>query len=262
MENLTIHHTGFFHKKEHYVQEPQHLFLFFQINGLRYINSRNFKTKDSTPFCYLFFPGDKFEFEFNEKRENWVAQFSYSKIKCISNTQFSFSLGAENIILPRYLEPPQNDLMHWRNKFDSLLSSFLTPTPHERVLAQLYLLDIFKYYIEAVTKEGQASPAAKLKQLIDAPENMQFSIAELSQKCGYSADHLRVLFKNKYEISPQEYRIRRIMVYAMELVCKSNMMISDIADKCSFKHLSHFSSLFKKTHGMPPVEALKRFRYR
>jgi len=262
MENLTIHHAGFFNTKEHYVQEPQHLFLFFQINGLRYINSKNFKTKDSKPFCYLFFPGDKFEFEYNEKRENWVAQFSYSKIKCVSNTHFSFSIGNENIILPRYLEPPQSDLMHWRNKFDALLLSFLNPTPHERVLAQLYLLDMFKYYIEEMRKKGQDSPATKLKQLIDNPENMQFSIAELSKRCAYSVDHLRVLFKNKYEISPQGYRIRYIMAYAMELICKSNLMISDISEQCSFKHLSHFSSLFKKTHGITPANALKRFRYR
>lgn len=52
------------------------------------------------------------------------------------------------------------------------------------------------------------------------------------------------------------------MTYAMELICKSNLMIGDIAEKCSFKHLSHFSTLFKKTHGISPNVALKRFRYR
>ena len=103
---------------------------------------------------------------------------------------------------------------------------------------------------------------AKLKELIDASENMSFYIAELSRKCGYSADHLRVLFKDKYEISPQEYRIRHIMAYAMELICKSNLIITDIAEQCGYKHLSHFSSLFKKTHGISPNNALKRFRYR
>ena len=88
---------------------------------------------------------------------------------------------------------------------------------------------------------------------------MCFSISELSKKCAYSTDHLRVLFKNNYDISPQEYRIRRIMAYAMELICKSNLMVSDIADKCGFKYLSHFSSLFKKIHGISPATALKTF---
>lgn len=64
--------------------------------------------------------------------------------------------------------------MRWQDKFEVLIASFMTPTPHERMLAQLYLFDIFEYYIEAVRQEGQASPAAKLKQLIDMPENMCF----------------------------------------------------------------------------------------
>jgi len=262
MENLKIHHAGFFNKREHFIQKPQHLFLFFQIDGLCRMRTDDFESKELTPFCYLFFPGDKFEFEFSEKRKNWVAQFNYPEIRYVSDKQFSFSFGTENIILPRCIEVDKGDLMRWRNKFDALTASFMTPTPHERMLAQLYLLDILKYYIETVGKEGQTSPAAKLKQLIDALENMHFSIAELSEKCGYSVDHLRVLFKNKYEISPQEYRIRRIMAYAMELICKSNLVVSDISEKCSFQHLSHFSSLFKKTHGLSPSEALKRFRYR
>ncbi|MBU8901232.1 MAG: helix-turn-helix domain-containing protein, partial [Victivallales bacterium] len=64
-----------------------------------------------------------------------------------------------------------------------------------------------------------------------------------------------------YEIMPQEYRIRHTMIYAMKLICKSDLVISDIADECGFKYLSHFSALFKKTHGLTPHEALKRFRY-
>lgn len=226
------------------------------------LKSKDFAAQDSKPFCYLFFPGDNFEFEFNDKRKNWAVQFDCPVINHIPDGQFSFMLGTENIVLPRFLQVGENELARWQNKLDSLVRSFLTPIPQERMLVQLYLLDIFKYYIEAAAKVGQSSPAAKLKQLIDTPENMSFSIAELSGQCGYSADHLRVLFKEKYDISPQEYRIRHIMAYAMELICKSNLMVSDIAGKCSFKHLSHFSSLFKKTHGVSPTTALKKFRYR
>lgn len=262
MKSLRIHYAGFFNKKEHFIQEPQHLFLFFQTKGLCRMSAENFVTMDFSPFCFLFFPGDKFEFEFNEKRKNWAVQFSLPDIRYVSSKQFSFSYGTENIILPRYFEPTQGEVVRLQNKFEALIASFMNPTPHERMLAQLYLLDIFKYYIESLSKAGQTSPAAKLKQLMDTPVNMSFSIAELSEKCGYSIDHLRVLFKNKYGISPQEYQIRHVMAYAMELICKSNLMVSDIAEKCNFKHLSHFSSLFKKTHGISPSAALKRFRYR
>jgi AraC-like DNA-binding protein len=262
MKNFKIDQVSFHTQKQHFIQEVRHIFLFFCVNGMEYLRTENFEFKNPAPFCYLFFPDDKFEFKYNEKRENWAVIFTCSSIKCISDEQFSFGGSCENIVLPRYIEVTPGDLVRWRNKFDALTASFKTPIPYERVLMELYLMDIFRYYIEVVKKKGQSSPAGKLKELIDASENMHFSIAELSNKCGYSADHLRVLFKNKYEISPQEYRIRRIMAYAMELICKSNLMVSDIADKCGFKYLSHFSSLFKKIHGISPATALKRFRYR
>ena len=262
MKNSNIYHVGFYTKELHHIQKNMdHLYLLFQLDGLEYLNTENFKTNYSTPFCYLFFPGDTYEFIYNKNRKNWVAQFDHPGIKCISNKQFSFEYGSENIILPRYLELSQDSLLRWRNKFDALVAASEIPVPHERMLAQIYLLDLFKYLIEAERERGQASPAAKLKRLIDMPENMHLSLLELCGKCGYSDDHLRILFKNRYEISPYEYRIRRIMVYAMELICKSTLMISDIADKCGFKHLSHFSASFRKTHGMAPREALKRFRY-
>ena len=262
MNDIQIHHTGFFSKKEHFIQRVQHLFLFFQLSGLRSMRTAHSKFEDCEPFCHLFFPGDQFEFEFDDQRSNWVVQFSCAGIQRVSTHQFSFSGYGEKIVLPRHMKVTPKDLLRWNNKFEMLLASFIDPVPQERVLAHLYLLDIFKYYIEMVRQKGHKSPAVKLKNLIDNPENIDFSLTELSDKCGYSTDHLRVLFREKYEISPQEYRIRRIMAYAMELLSESDLLVSDIAEKCGFKYLSHFSALFRKTYKMSPSEALKRFRYR
>ena len=263
MKNLNFYHVGSYNRPVHHIQQNvQHLFLMFHLSGLEYFSTKNFKTDCSTPFLYLFFPGDVFEFEYNENRQDWVAQFDYPGIKFISKKQFSFKLGDKNIILPRYLEITQNDVLHLQNKFDSLIKIYTASTMQEQMLAQLYLLDILRYYIEATGKERQTCSAAKLKQLLDMPENMHFSISELSKKCDYCIDHLRMLFKNKYGISPQEYRIRHSMTYAMELICKSDLTVSNVAEKCGFEYLSRFSRSFKKVHGMSPSEALKRFRYK
>ena len=262
MQDLKIYHVGFYNKKEHHIQEVQHLCLCFHLRGLIFHKDGNTVLKNPGPFCSLHFPGDKFEFEYGEGRKNWVAQFSCSDIKRLANDKFSFTFGEESIELPSYIEPPKSDLLRWEKKFSSLVTSFRNSTPHERMLTQIYLVDMIKYYIEAIMKSAAPGPAEELKKLIDSPDNMSCPISELSVKCGYSIDHLRVLFKQKYGISPQEYRIRNVMAYAMELVCKSNLMISDISDECAFTHLSHFSALFKKTHGVSPSEALKRFRYR
>ncbi len=265
MKNLNIYHAGLYSNVECGVQRVHHLMLVFQVSGLYSLKSLtkdNFEVSYSTPYCYLYFPGDIYEFKFKEKREDWVTIFDYPGIKRISDKQFSFACGGKKIILPRYLEITQDDLLHWRNKFDRLVRMSTASTPHEQMLAKLYVLDIFSCYIETADKGGQTCPATKLKHLIDIPENMHFSIAELSAQCAYSTDHLRVLFKSKYGISPQEYRINSIMTYAMELICKSDMLVSDVAEKCGFEHLSHFSALFKKTHGMAPSKALTIFRYR
>ena len=262
MEGLNIYNAGFYHSMaQHHIQKAQHLLLLFNVDGLEYFSPVDFEVNYSAPFCYMFFPGDTHELKYNEKRKNWVVQFDCSGMQCISSKQFSFACGSKNIILPRYLELTRGDIMRWKNKFEALISASMSPIPHEQMLTQLYLLELFGYYIETVIKRGQTCPATKLKQLLDMPENIHISLPELSEKCDYSIDHLRVLFKNKYGISPQEYRIRCTMIYAMELICKSNLFVSDISAKCGFEYLSHFSALFKKTHGMAPREALKRFRY-
>ncbi len=261
MEDLKFVYSHFFSRKEHFIQNVNHIFLLFCFNGLEYLRTGNFEIKNTMPFCYLFFPGDKFEFEYNEKRENWVVSFDSSRIKCISDKQFSFSYGCENIVLPRSIKLMTGDLLHWRNKLEVLTASFASPVPYERLLSQLYVSDLLKYYIETVHKKDKNSPVAHLKKLIDAPENMRFTLEKLSEKVAYSTDYLRVLFKRDYGISPKEYRIRRIMAYAMELICKSTLMVSGIAEECGFQDLSHFSRLFKKVHNMSPSDAIKRFRY-
>ena len=263
MKSLNIYHVGSYNRPlHHHQQNVQHLFLMFQLSGLDYFSTENFKTDCATPFLYLFSPGDVFEFEYNENRQDWVAQFDCPGIKCISRKQFSFELGDKNIILPRYIEITPNNVLRLRNKFDSLINIYTAVTLREQMLAQLYLVDLFKHYIEAAGKDRHACSAAKLKQLLDTPENMHFSISELSEKCDYCIDHLRMLFKDKYGISPQEYRIRHIMVYAMELICKSDMTVSAVAEKCGFEYLSRFSALFKKIHNISPSKAIKNFRYR
>ena len=84
MENLKIHQVSFHTQKQHFIQKIQHIFLLFCFNGLEYLRIENFELKKPIPFCYLFFPGDKFEFEFNEKREDWVVRFDSPGIEYIS----------------------------------------------------------------------------------------------------------------------------------------------------------------------------------
>lgn len=259
---LKIHYAGVFHQAEHYIQRPNHLFLFFHVSGLKRISFGKHELSLPQPFCRLFFPEEVFEFEFSSRRENWVIQFSSANFAEAGADHFKLETEQESVVLPKLIEVGSVGASSLKTRMSEIYATVHDPTSHNRILSSIYLMDIFKYYLEASSRNKQPSPAAELKRRIDELSGMLPSVSSLSRKCGYSADHLRVLFKHEYGVAPQEYRIRRIMARAMEMIAGSTRAVSDIAEDCGFKYLSHFSTLFRRIHGISPSEAIRRFRYR
>ena len=46
----------------------------------------------------------------------------------------------------------------------------------------------------------------------------------------------------------------------MELIAGTGLSIKEIAAELGFKHLSHFSMVFRRAMGMPATEALRKHR--
>ncbi|MBE7053960.1 MAG: helix-turn-helix transcriptional regulator [Ruminococcaceae bacterium] len=97
-----------------------------------------------------------------------------------------------------------------------------------------------------------------IQQIIDITEddfmNPNLSITTIAEKLSYNSKYLSHLFKVKMNISYTEYlRMHRIK-YATFLIEHGIDSVKSIASLCGFSNPFYFSSVFKKTVGIPPTE--------
>lgn len=85
-------------------------------------------------------------------------------------------------------------------------------------------------------------------------------IEEYASMCNLSTGHFIKLFKEKYGITPANYRLKLLIDKSRILLIDSDLKISDIADKCGFDDALYFSRIFKKTIGLSPENYRKKHR--
>lgn len=80
----------------------------------------------------------------------------------------------------------------------------------------------------------------------------------LANKCGYSVDHYRILFKERTGLSPKQYLMNKRQNLAKELLILTKNSINDISRQCGFEFESQFSKYFKQVTGLSPLEYRKK----
>ena len=96
--------------------------------------------------------------------------------------------------------------------------------------------------------------AEQTKDLIDNHFNERKELAEKMKCLGVSSNHLAVLFKNQYSLSPNDYICSKRIERAKELLESTNIPIVDIAYEIGFSSVSAFYAFFKKNVGATPKE--------
>lgn len=84
-----------------------------------------------------------------------------------------------------------------------------------------------------------------------------FSLCEISEKLKISDAYLRIIFKNKYNVTLKEYQTKLRLEHARLLLESQYFSIKDVARSCGFSNEKYFSALFKKHFGMSP----KSYKY-
>lgn len=91
---------------------------------------------------------------------------------------------------------------------------------------------------------------------LEVASEVPVTIADAAAHVGWSADHLRRMFRSVLNTSPQQIhsaaRIRR----AKELLRYEHLPIHKIAEQCGFADASHFARVFKQECGVTPREFL------
>jgi len=82
-------------------------------------------------------------------------------------------------------------------------------------------------------------------------------IEELAQRLGYSASHLRAMFRSNLGISLGKYIRESRLAEAAKLLQSTNLQVTEVAQKSGFESLFAFSRAFKKAYGMAPTAYAK-----
>jgi AraC-like DNA-binding protein len=96
-------------------------------------------------------------------------------------------------------------------------------------------------------------------QMLENNLEEQVSLKEIAKLLNISYPHFRRLFQAYYQIPPGEYRIRKRIEKAQQLLRNRSLSIKEVALKFNYADLYTFSKQFKKYTGLSPRVFSRKF---
>lgn len=232
------------------------------ISGVVYRKIYGVELHNPGPMFVIGIKGAPYETHFAENRKNWHIILDDLNIRLSGDSPGNAEIMVNNkiILLPLLSPVPEEQVYGWQNELHTIKSAMSNPVPENYLRAELGVANIFRFLLDRNIGNTSQSPASKLKGAIDADTRFTKSLEAMSVACGYSSDHLRILFYSQYQISPRDYRDRKRIDAAMGLMTNSTMTIKEISWYLGFKKESAFSTMFKRLTGTQPKIVIKKLR--
>ena len=217
---------------------------------------------DKAPMLTFSIRGSLLNAEYGPGRETWTIFFQGLKLKRIAGTdEVEMEWGEQKVSLPLCLPIPHEQVAVWRAKFRYISEAFTSSIHQHMFCAHVGVMDMFKEMIEIHSEATASTPAVKLKSLIDADTRFHHKLTTLHDQCGYSYDHLGILFHKAYFMTPNEYRNQMKMTMAKDMIANTTQAVKEISWRLGFANVSAFSAMFRRMAGYSPREAISRFRH-
>ncbi len=113
-----------------------------------------------------------------------------------------------------------------------------------------YLSDKIKNYDSVICPSG----IYEVTSYINLNYERTFTLFELAKISGYSKSRFSALFKQYMGLTPVEYQRNIRLNSSCDLLCSTNLSISEVAAKCGYDDALYFSRIFKKSFGISPSE--------
>ena len=263
MLDFKVHHVGVYRYAQETTWTNPFPVLGLHVSGLIYRQRSDSQhiERDPPPYLHIYGAGTESTYAYGSDRENWVIQLD-SKDICNSEQGDSCEIKSDGqwISLPQRVLLNNKQRSQWQQHCQQLLEHSRDASPRGELLVKSNICSMLGAFIELSNKAQRKTPAEIFKQLIDEDEHFTKNLSELSEQCGYSADHMRILFTKHFALSPVQYRMRRRLSFATELITNTRLSINEISEQLGFQHSSHFCTAYKKHYGTSPGQDMKQLR--
>jgi AraC-like DNA-binding protein len=187
--------------------------------------------------------------------------FYFNLISAGSELHHEFSKNIE-LRKPCYLSSaylPFNPAIKWviheiRNskRKGALQRMFIETKVRELLLLQLETLIENTVTTKVLTDDADFMKLLEAKQILEAEYTKAPTITELSRKISLNEFKLKKGFKAHFGNTIKGYIIKLRMEHAKGLFKSKATTVSEVAYKCGYKDVSHFSAAFKTFYGFSP----------
>lgn len=159
--------------------------------------------------------------------------------------------------IKEFVRIPLNDPERFFRQFDRLKKLMLYQNSRAEVMSVLY--GIFAD-LAAEDAEKHDPTATAVRYIIEHLDDPELTNGVLAQECGFSEVYLRKLFSEYRGLTPKQYILELRLKKAKELLADSGLRVSEVAERCGFSSVYHFSRAFRISVGMPPREYSRQVR--
>ena len=254
--NLDLLHAGRYTHEQCSTQVTNGCFLGLWVSGIEY--SRSFDPQGKlyidrrNATLSLIPPGFKCEYSFNSDRENFVLVCDIPGLQYQPDEEQLFLRHKDDTIrLHRAIPLSKEKLFFLRQSFERIVelkrsslpgNIFMAEQLCSAVLAELAISEEHEMQNGSISEQL----AMELKKHLDADECFSSTLQEHCRILGYSPEHARRCFYNKYNIDPREYRLRRRLEKIMHLLTENRMSAKEIAAEVGMRNVTHLHAFVRQ----------------
>jgi AraC-like DNA-binding protein len=97
-----------------------------------------------------------------------------------------------------------------------------------------------------------------LRQAASQPNPRPVRLSALARELGVSAGYLSRQFKREFGVSFRSLALRARQAHAANLLESTDLLVKEIAAQAGYRHVSDFSTSFRKIHQMSPTAYRKQ----
>lgn len=188
------------------------------------------------------------------------AYYSYNgkSIDCILvNLLFSDSNGNEFYLSDKLEVFTPKDREFIKKEFCDILNLYSRPIKNTAEIKSI-LYKILSYFATAHKQTGidlsRYRYIANGIKYLETDIKQEKSIEEVAKMCNVSAAYFRRLFKEYSGLSPIQFRIRKKLDMAKDMLVNGTMSIVEISDYLGFENATYFTRLFKEYEKISPAK--------